>query len=68
MTPKAWAYDTGVRAVKTFAQSLVAVFAMDTVTIINVDWKTALALGGTAGLVSILQNVQTFPTPKDGQA
>ena len=43
----------GERAVKTFAQSLVALFA-EGVTILNIDWQQGLAVAATAALVSVL--------------
>ena len=46
----------GERAIKTFAQALVAVFAAG-VTVIDVDWMQALAVAGTAAVLSILTSV-----------
>ena len=46
----------GERAVKTFAQALVAVFAAG-VTILDVDWQQALAVSVTAAVVSVLTSV-----------
>lgn len=45
------------RALKTFAQALVAVFAAGSVTVLDVDWTQALAVSGTAALISILTSV-----------
>ena len=46
----------GERAVKTFAQSLVALFAAG-VTILNIDWQQGLAMAATAAVVSVLTSV-----------
>lgn len=46
----------GERAIKTFAQALIAVFAAG-VTILNIDWTQALAIAGTAALLSILTSI-----------
>lgn len=46
----------GERAVKTFAQSLVALFAAG-VTILNIDWRQGLAVAATAAVVSVLTSV-----------
>ena len=46
----------GERAVKTFAQSLVALFAAG-VTILNIDWQQGLAVAATAAAVSVLTSV-----------
>ena len=44
------------RAIKTFAQSLVALFIAG-VTILWSDWVQALAVSGTAALVSVLTSI-----------
>ncbi len=46
----------GERALKTFAQSLVALFAAG-VTILNIDWQQGLAVAATAAVVSVLTSV-----------
>ena len=48
--------DAGERATKTAAQALVALFVAG-VTIMSVDWVEALAIAGTAALVSVLTSV-----------
>jgi hypothetical protein len=63
MTLKLWAFDTGVRATKTFAQSLVALFGANAVDVMHTDWKVDLSVAAGAAVVSVLQNVQTLPTP-----
>jgi hypothetical protein len=45
------------RAVKTFAQALIAVFAAGAVTVLDADWTQALAVAGTAALVSVLTSI-----------
>lgn len=45
------------RALKTFAQALVAVFAAGAVTVLDVDWTQALAVSGTAAVVSVLTSI-----------
>jgi hypothetical protein len=45
------------RALKTFAQALVAVFAAGAVTVLDVDWTQALAVSGTAALISVLTSI-----------
>ena len=46
----------GERALKTFAQSLVALFAAGG-TSLNIDWQQALAVAATAAVVSVLTSV-----------
>lgn len=48
--------DTAERALKTAAQSVLAVFVAG-VTIMSVDWVGTLAIGATAALVSVLTSV-----------
>jgi hypothetical protein len=45
------------RALKTFAQALVAVFAAGSVTVLDVDWTQALAVSGTAAIISVLTSI-----------
>ena len=45
------------RAVKTFAQALVAVFATNASTLLNVDWGQALTVSGTAAVLSVLTSI-----------
>ena len=51
-----FAADAGERSLKTFAQALVALFVAG-VTILSVDWVDALAVAGTAALVSVLTSI-----------
>ena len=48
--------ETGERAVKTFAQALVALFVAG-VTVLTIDWQDALAVAATAALVSVLTSI-----------
>lgn len=48
---------TGERAVKTLAQSLIAVLAVGQTTVLSVDWTQALAVAATATLLSVLSSV-----------
>ena len=57
MFSKSFWLDALERAVKTFAQALLAVFLVSGVTVLNADWATALATAGTAVLVSFLTSL-----------
>ena len=48
--------DAAERALKTAAQSVLAVFVAG-VTIMTVDWVDTVAIGATAALVSVLTSV-----------
>lgn len=45
------------RAVKTVAQSLVAVLGVAGVGILDVDWRSALSVAAAAGLASLLTSI-----------
>lgn len=49
--------DIAERAIKTFAQSLVAVGLAGATDLLSVDWVNALSVAGLATLVSILTSV-----------
>jgi hypothetical protein len=57
MWNKAFALATLERALKTFAQALIAVFAAGSVTVLDADWTQALAVSGTAALISVLTSI-----------
>lgn len=49
--------DIAERAVKTFAQSLVAVGLAGATDLLSVDWVNALSIAGLATLVSVLTSI-----------
>lgn len=60
---KKWAKAAGVRAIKTMAQTAVAVIGTGAV-ISTVDWKMAVSSAVVAGVVSILTSVAGLPELK----
>lgn len=56
MFTKTFWKDTVERAVKTFAQSLVASLAVGT-GLLDVDWVNALSIAGLATVISVLTSV-----------
>lgn len=59
---KTWGVDTGIRAVKTSAQTLVALFGASAFNVLNnVPWGADLGVALGAGVICVLQNVQSFP-------
>ena len=54
------------RAVKTFAQSIVAVISVAGFTPADVDWKQLLAVGGIAAAVSLLTSIASVPAGNAG--
>lgn len=47
----------GERAIKTFAQALVAVIGTGALGILDVDWASALSVAGLATIVSVLTSI-----------
>lgn len=60
---KLWAYDVAVRAVKTAAQALAGLLAVNAVDVLHIDWRADLLVAGGAAVACVLQNVQSFPMP-----
>ena len=63
---KKWLKAAGVRAVKTVAQTAVAMIPI-AATIQQVDWLTVLGTAALAGVVSILTSLAGLPEVKDGE-
>lgn len=51
----------GVRAIKTFAQTLVALIGTTAVSITALDWAQILGVGATAAVLSILTSLAGLP-------
>lgn len=58
---KNWIKAAGVRAIKTFCQSLVTLIGTKAVSIIDLDWKTMLCVAATTAVVSLLTSVAGLP-------
>ena len=57
---KEWAKKAAIRAVKTMAQTAVAVIGTSTV-VVAVDWKIVVSSAVVSGVVSILTSVAGIP-------
>ena len=55
-----WAKAAGVRAAKTFAQSMVAMLPA-TATITAVDWKVTVGTAALAGVASLFTSIAGLP-------
>ena len=62
---KTWAKAAGIRALKTVAQTAVAMIPA-AVTIGAVDWRTVVGTAVLAGVVSILTSIAGLPEVKGG--
>jgi hypothetical protein len=60
--------DAAERAVKTFAQSLVALIGAGAVNIVLLDWPDIFGISATAALVSVLTSVVSLPIGDNGSA
>lgn len=62
-----WMVNAGIRAVKTMAQTAVAVMGTSTVLSV-IDWRMVLSSAIVAGIVSILTSVAGLPeAPCEGE-
>jgi hypothetical protein len=63
---KAWVVDTGVKAVKTSAQTLGALLGASAFNVLhNVPWQDNFGIALGAGLLCVLHNVNSFPAGSD---
>lgn len=62
---KNWAKAAGIRALKTFAQTIVATISVG-VAINEIDWITILSIASLAAICSILTSIAGLPEVKEG--
>lgn len=63
---KKWAIAACVRAVKTAAQTAVALIGTGAVAITALDWGQILAVTATASVLSVLTSVAGVPEVREG--
>jgi hypothetical protein len=68
MLTKKFGLDAVERAVKTFAQSLIALIGVGAVNIVTLPWSDILAVSATAGVLSLLTSVVSLPLGDSGTA
>ena len=56
-----WVKAAGVRAIKTFAQSMVSILGAAELGIMEADWMTALSVAAMAAVLSLLTSVAGLP-------
>lgn len=61
---KHWLQAAGIRAMKTFAQTMVGVIGASAL-ISEVNWQTVLSAGALAALLSLLTSVAGLPEVKE---
>lgn len=60
--------DSAERAIKTFAQAMLAYFAADAMDVLSADWGEALTVSGTAVLLSVLTSLLSLKLGGNGTA
>jgi hypothetical protein len=58
---KEWAKAAGIRAVKTMAQTAVALIGTNTIGVTDVNWGAIASASALAGIVSLLTSVGGLP-------
>lgn len=56
-----WIKAAGIRAIKTFAQTAVAMIGGEMVGLMNVEWLAVLSVSATAAVVSLLTSIAGLP-------
>ena len=56
-----WLRAAGMRAIKTFAQTAVAMIGGDMVGLMQVEWVAVLSVSATAAVVSLLTSIAGLP-------
>lgn len=64
---KKWIKAAGIRAVKTVAQTAVAMLSGEMIGIVDVNWLNVLSVAAMAGLVSLLTSVAGLPELKEAE-
>ena len=68
MWTKTFWIDTAERAIKTFAQAVVAGLTAGATGILDVDWVTVVSVSALAAVVSVLTSVASAPLADKGTA
>ena len=58
---KKWLKAAGIRAIKTVAQTAVALIGTNAIGITEVDWLAVLSASALAGVVSLLTSITGLP-------
>lgn len=66
MTTAAFWRATAERALRTFAQALIAVISLDGADLLTVDWPQSLSVAGLAAVISVLTSVAASGAGGDG--
>lgn len=61
-----WFIAAGIRAIKTFAQSLITLIGTDAINIVDLNWASILGISATTALLSILTSIAGLPEVEKG--
>ena len=64
---KKWLKAAGIRAIKTIAQTAVAMLSGEMIGIVEVNWLNVLSVAAMAGVVSLLTSVAGLPELKEAE-
>lgn len=64
---KKWIKAAGIRAIKTVAQTAVAMLSGEMIGIVEVNWLNVLSVAAMAGVVSLLTSVSGLPELKEAE-
>ena len=56
-----WLKSTGIKVVKTMAETALAVIGTNTIGITDVDWLGLLSACALSGIVTVLFNIKSLP-------
>ena len=62
-----WLKASGIRTIKTMAETALAVIGTNTFGITDVDWLGVLSACALSGVVTILFNIKSLPESKEGE-
>ena len=65
---KQWFISSGIRAVKTMAQSAIAMLTGEQLGVLQVDWIGIASVVAMAGIISILTSLAGLPECKVGDS
>lgn len=60
-----WLKSTGIKVLKTMAETAIAVIGTNAVGITDVDWLGVLSACALSGVVTILFNIKSLPEGKE---
>lgn len=63
---KDWLKSAGIRAIKTFAQTAVALIGTGSVGFTGLDWLHIASVAGVAAVLSVLTSLAGLPESNDG--